>query len=101
MDTFAASAHDPYDARPWIKSYPQGVPADILETDYSTLVDIFNKSIVDFAELPAFESMGARQSYANFGRAAKNIAAWLQQQGLNKGDRIGIMSPNVLSLIHI
>lgn len=97
MNIFAASCNDPYDARPWLKSYPTGVPADILETEYSTLVDIFNKSIVDFAELPAFESLGATQSYANFGRAAKNIAAWLQQQGLNKGDRIGIMSPNVLA----
>lgn len=97
MNTSAASFRDPYTARPWLNSYPTGVPADIAETEYSTLVDIFNKSIVDFAELPAFESLGATQSYANFGRAAKNIAGWLQQQGLNKGDRVGIMSPNILA----
>lgn len=56
MNTSAASFRDPYTARPWLNSYPTGVPADIAETEYSTLVDIFNKSIVDFAELPAFES---------------------------------------------
>ena len=32
---------DPYAARPWVSAYPPGVPRDIDETQYSTLVDMF------------------------------------------------------------
>jgi long-chain acyl-CoA synthetase len=89
--------NDPYAARPWLASYPEGVPADIAETEYSTLVDIFRKSVADFSERPAMESFGARLTYRELGRAADSVAAWLQSQGLQKGDRVAIMSPNVLA----
>lgn len=86
---------DPYAARPWLASYPEGVPAEIGE--YSTLVDIFRNSVTAFAGRPAMESFGSRLTYRELGRAADAIAAWLQSRGLKKGDRVAIMSPNVLA----
>jgi long-chain acyl-CoA synthetase len=91
------SGDDPYKARPWLVSYPPGVPADIDQSDYSTLVAVFRNSVESFASRPALESFGAQLSYRELGRAADGVAAWLQSRGLSKGDRVAIMSPNVLA----
>ncbi len=91
------SGDDPYAARPWLASYPPGVPADVDEADYSTLVAFFRKSVETFASRPALESFGSQISYRELGRAADRVAAWLQSRGLKKGDRVAIMSPNVLA----
>lgn len=88
---------DPYAARPWLASYPPDVPADIDPAAYSTVVEIFRRSAADYADRPAMESFGARLSYRAFEQAADRVAAWLQSQGLQKGDRVAIMSPNVLA----
>src|SRR3954451_5126401 len=83
--------------KPWLKSYPPGVPATIDEAKLTTLADMFRESVRSYADRPAAESFGARISYADLGRAADAIAAWLQRQGLRKGDRVAIMLPNVLA----
>jgi long-chain acyl-CoA synthetase len=88
---------DPYAARPWLASYPPNVPADIGEADYSTLVEMFRSSVAAYADRPAMESFGATLTYAELGRAAESVAAWLQSRGLKKGDRAAIMSPNVMA----
>lgn len=90
-------ANDPYAARPWVASYPASVPAEIDETSYSTLADMFRRSVADYSERSAFESFGATLTYAEFGRAAYGVASWLQSQGVGKGDRIAIMAPNVMA----
>jgi long-chain acyl-CoA synthetase len=89
---------DPYAARPWLASYPPGVPAEVdASTADQTIVDVFRASVATYAERPAMESFGARQSYRELGQAADAVAAWLLSQGLQKGDRVAIMSPNVLA----
>lgn len=88
---------DPYASRPWLASYPKGVPADINEAEHSTLVDMFRRSVANYAERNALESFGSKITYAELGRAADAVAAWLQSRGLKKGDRVAIMSPNVLA----
>ena len=88
---------DPYVQRPWLFSYPEDVRADIQPDAYSTLIDMFNDSVAAYADRPAMQSFGVRQSYRELGDAATQIAAWLQARGLVKGDRVAIMSPNVLA----
>ncbi|PWB90149.1 long-chain fatty acid--CoA ligase [Methylocystis sp. MitZ-2018] len=97
MTSAEQQREDPYVKRPWLSSYPAGVPADIDESSYSTLVNIFNASVAEFAERPAMESFGATLTFEELGRAAVAVAAWLQTRGLRKGDRVAIMSPNVLA----
>ncbi|QGM96557.1 long-chain-fatty-acid--CoA ligase [Methylocystis parvus] len=87
---------DPYAARPWLASYPNGAPANIDVSAARTLVDDFRQSVAAFPDRPVMESFGARLTYRELERAADSIAAWLQSQGLQKGDRVAIMSPNVL-----
>lgn len=95
--TGAEYSGDPYAARPWLAAYPPSAPHDLAPEAFSTLIDMFEESVRTFAARPALESYGASLSFAALGRAAQSVAAFLQAQGLAKGDRVAIMSPNVLA----
>jgi long-chain acyl-CoA synthetase len=84
-------------AKPWLDSYPSNVPHTIDESRIGTLVDMFRAAVVEYPNRPAVESFGKRMTYAELGRRAEAVAAWLQAQGLRKGDRVAIMLPNVMA----
>jgi len=88
-----AEAH----AKPWLVSYPPTVPHTIDETRIGTVVDILRSSVAAYPERTAVESFGVRMSYAELGRNADAVASWIQHQGLEKGDRVAIMLPNVMA----
>jgi long-chain acyl-CoA synthetase len=81
---------------PWIKNYPEGIPAEIKLYDYESLVDLFEKSCAKFKDRVAFENMGAEMTYGEVDKLSKDFAAYLQSIGLQKGDRIAIQMPNLL-----
>jgi long-chain acyl-CoA synthetase len=81
----------------WLKNYPPGVPAEINPNEYASLQQLIGEACEQFADLPAYTSMGTTLTYAEYREEARYFAAWLQQSaGLHKGDRIAIMLPNVL-----
>jgi long-chain acyl-CoA synthetase len=81
----------------WLKHYPPGVPAQVNPDEYPSLGALIADSCDRFAQLPAFTSMSRTLTYHQYDRAAQHFAAWLQQvAGLQRGDRIAIMLPNVL-----
>src|SRR6266404_5751552 len=83
--------------RAWLKQYPPGVPADIDPDRYASLRDIFEESCAAHGHSPAFTNMGATLSYAQLDELSRAFAAWLQKKsGLDKGDRIALMMPNIL-----
>ena len=84
-------------AKPWLDSYPANIPHTIDEGRIGTLVDIFRAAVAEYPNRPAVESFGKRTTYAELGRAADAVAAWLQGQGLQRGDRVAIMLPNVMA----
>jgi long-chain acyl-CoA synthetase len=84
-------------AKPWLESYPANIPHTIDESRIGTLVDIFRTAVAEYPNRPAVESFGKRMTYAELGRNADAVAAWLQGQGLQKGDRVAIMLPNVMA----
>ena len=79
----------------WLKSYPEGVPADIDPTQYSSLVALLEESFSKYADRTAYSYMGKDISYAQTDRESLVMAAYLQSLGLSQGDRIAIMMPNV------
>ncbi len=81
---------------PWIKNYPDGVPATIEPNEFESLVDLFEKSCKKFHDRVAFENMGTTMTYGKVDELSKNFAAYLQDIGLKKGDRIAIQMPNLL-----
>ena len=84
-------------AKPWLDSYPANIPHTIDEGRIGTLVDIFRAAVAEYPNRPAVESFGKRMTYAELGRTADAVAAWLQGQGLQRGDRVAIMLPNVMA----
>ena len=80
--------------RVWLKAYPPGVPADIDVNRYTSLVQAFDEWIEKYRERVAFVSLGSEISYAEVSRQAYAFAAWLQAQGVKKGERVALMMPN-------
>ncbi|MGH8285249.1 MAG: AMP-binding protein [Steroidobacteraceae bacterium] len=81
----------------WLKSYPQGVPAEIDPNEFRSLKELVETSCAKFADYTAFVQMGRSMSYRELDDLSRGFAAWLQKTaGLRKGDRIAIMLPNVL-----
>jgi long-chain acyl-CoA synthetase len=80
--------------RPWLSSYPQGVPADIDPSQYPSLVALMEESFGRYAERTAYSFMGKDVSYAEVDRQSRSFAAYLQGLGLAKGDRVAAMMPN-------
>ncbi|MFN4005049.1 MAG: long-chain-fatty-acid--CoA ligase [Hylemonella sp.] len=82
--------------RIWLKSYPEGVPADLPATlPYPSLVALMEESFRQYAERPAYSFMGKELTYAETDRLSRAFAAYLQSLGLAQGDRVAIMMPNV------
>lgn len=81
----------------WLKSYTQGVPAEINPDAYQSLVDVINKSCQLHPSFPAFYNMGVTLTYQQIDTYSRDFAAYLQQElKLKKGDRFAIMLPNTL-----
>ena len=83
--------------KPWLRSYPPGVPADIDAKQFASVRDIFARSIERFADLPAFSNMGRTITFREVDRLSRDFAAWLQHGAkLPRGARVAIMMPNCL-----
>ncbi len=82
--------------RVWLKSYHPGVPATIDISPRRSLVDVFNESVVQYADRVAFISMGRSLRYGDLDRLSAQFAGYLRACGLQKGDRVALMMPNVL-----
>ena len=82
--------------KPWLSSYPPGVPANIDLGAYHSIVDILEESCSKYKDRMAYHNMGAELSYAELDYLSRNFAASLQNMGLQQGDRIALMMPNIL-----
>ena len=82
--------------KPWLKSYPPGVPPDIDWKAYSSLVDLLDESFRRYAARPAAESMDRVMTFGEVDHGSQALAAWLQAEGLAPGARVAIMMPNIL-----
>jgi long-chain acyl-CoA synthetase len=80
----------------WLKSYPEGVPAEIDYTQYRSLVHLMEESFRKYASRNAYVCMDKFMTYAELDDLSKKLGAWLQSRGLQKGARVAIMMPNVL-----
>ena len=82
--------------RPWLSAYPAGVPADINVNAYQSLVELLEASFRQFGPRVAFSSMGKQLTYSELDQQSRALAAYLQSLGLQRGDRVALMMPNVL-----
>ncbi len=79
----------------WLKQYPAGVPAQIQVDLYASLVTLMEESFTKYRNLPAYLFMGKTVTFGQVDDASRAFAAYLQSLGMDKGDRVAIMLPNV------
>ena len=81
----------------WLKNYPKGVPAEVDISRFGSLKEMLEQSCARFSRLPAFTNMGVSMTYSELDRLSRDFGAYLQRCiGLNKGDRLAIIMPNLL-----
>ena len=81
----------------WLKSYPKGVPSEINLDEFSSLVDLFDKTCERFNEKTAFTNFGVKISFSELRSHSENLSSYFMNElKLKKGDRVSIMMPNIL-----
>lgn len=83
-------------SKPWLQSYPPGVPAMVDTTVYKSLVELLEEAFHKHAQRDAAVCMDQRLSFGQIDEMSAAIGAWLQARGLERGARVAIMMPNVL-----
>ncbi len=83
--------------RIWLKSYPEGVPAQIDPGRLQTLAQLIDEGVARYADSVAYVQMGRSITYRELDTLSRGFAAYLQKTArMAKGERIAIMLPNVL-----
>lgn len=84
-------------SKPWLAQYQNGVPENTDIEWYKSLTELFESSVKKYADLPAFYNMGTTITYQELDVLVTQFASYLQNSlGVSKGDRVAIMSPNLL-----
>ena len=79
----------------WLKHYPAGVPAEVRTDRYPSLVALLEHALREHAALAAYKFLGRSFTFADIDAPSRALAAYLQSLGLERGDRVAIMLPNV------
>ena len=83
--------------KPWLKQYPEDVPATIDSSKYNNINDLFKESFSAHAKKAAYINMGHSLSYQDLESKSNAFAAYLQSElKMKKGERIALMMPNLL-----
>ncbi|MBT8233004.1 MAG: AMP-binding protein [Saprospiraceae bacterium] len=83
-------------SRPWTAVYPSGIPANIDPTVYPTILEYLKDTCEKYKKKPAFSFMGKEITYGELDKKSTDFGAYLQSRGLEPGDKVAIMLPNLL-----
>ena len=79
----------------WQTQYPAGMPAQIRADAYPSLVALLEQSFLRHHDQPACLFMGRALTYGQIDALSRDLAAYLQNLKLARGDRVALMLPNV------
>ena len=81
----------------WLKSYPPGVPENVPEPPFRSILQLIEHGFAEYPNNPAYTNMGRTITYAELNELSMQFACYLQQTlGLTRGERVAIMLPNIL-----
>lgn len=84
------------EVRPWLKNYPQDVPANINADAYPDLISLLEETFKKYGKKPAFSCMGKELTFEQVDKMSLDFGAYLQSRGLEPGDKVALMMPNML-----
>ncbi len=81
--------------RHWQQSYDARVPADINPDAFPSVVAMAQEAMQRYASHTAFRCFKHSLSYADVDQQSCAFAAYLQHHGVQLGDRVAVMLPNI------
>jgi len=85
-------------AHAWIPSYPSGVDWD-MPLEAAPLFRLMDEAAAESAGKPCCSFLGRTLSYGEIGALVDHAAAGLQQLGVVKGTKVGLLLPNTPTFI--
>lgn len=85
-----------YESRPWLASYPKGIPANIDEYRLPNVTSYLDEVFAKYGSKPSFVCMGRTLTYSEIDQKSKQLATFFQSRGLKPGDKVAIMLPSIL-----
>ena len=90
----SAKARAAYEARPWLKHYPDYIPADITP-QFASGLDMLRATVKAMPEQPAMYYFDQTIPYGELDRQSSAFAAALQELGVQRGDRVALYLQNI------
>jgi long-chain acyl-CoA synthetase len=82
-----------YSERPWLSSYPDGVPSDV-DIPYVSVTKVFDESVEKWGEKTAIIFYGKKISYQELKDLVDRFATALHGLGVKKGDKVALFLLN-------
>jgi long-chain acyl-CoA synthetase len=80
----------------WLKNYPANVPHDVDYAQYSSIAQLIEEAFAKNRHRKAYVCMDKTLRFGEVDDLSRSLAAYLQSKGLQQGDRVALMMPNVL-----
>ena len=87
-----------YEDKPWVSSYEDGVPQN-LEFEEMCLPEILARTAGMFPDKMALLFQGYKITYRQLNDMVNRFAACLHSFGVNKGDSVAVLLPNVIPCV--
>ncbi len=79
----------------WLKNYDPGVPHSLEPYPEKTLIDCLDEAVAEHPDYTMLLFKDARLSYGEVQKLSDEFAAALFALGVNKGDRVALIMPNI------
>jgi long-chain acyl-CoA synthetase len=83
-----------YDDRPWLARYTEGLPHDI-DLEHDSMLAAFTQTVERFPDKPALRYFDQAISFKEMDEITDALAAGLQAEGFQRGDRLAVYLQNV------
>lgn len=92
------AAKDIYSEKPWLKFYPEGVPASI-NYEEICLHEVLERTVKKYGKQDALIFQGFRINYNDLQDMVNRLAFFLVSKGVKKGDVVAILLPNMIQTV--
>ena len=82
-----------YEKRPWLRWYPEGVPAD-LEIPKKSIIEMIDEAVKQWGNKAAMIFYGKKVKHKEIHEMSLRFATALHDLGVRKGDMVAILLPN-------
>ena len=80
----------------WLQHYDPSIAPEINPDAYNSVVEVFEDSVSKYGDKTAYINMGHSITFKELDQLSKQFAAYLQNSGLQRGDSVAIMMPNLM-----